>query len=83
MVEWSSVIRSFSEKFGQLQSEGDLFSSKLLLQLGDQRFDGDGQIHEFIGEPEAIALQPCEIKEVLDTTDHAAGTNPYYRAQAR
>jgi Fe/S biogenesis protein NfuA len=23
-----------------------------------------------------------EIREVLDTTDHAAGTNPYYRAEA-
>lgn len=34
------------------------------------------------GVEAALKAEIPEIKEVLDTTDHAAGTNPYYRAEA-
>ena len=34
------------------------------------------------GVEAALKAEIPEIREVLDTTDHAAGTNPYYRAEA-
>lgn len=35
------------------------------------------------GVEAALKAEIPEIKEVLDTTDHAAGTNPYFRTEAR
>jgi Fe-S cluster biogenesis protein NfuA len=32
------------------------------------------------GVEEAIREAFPEIREIIDTTDHAAGTNPYYRS---